>query len=99
MREICLGLMSLHKHGIVHMDVKPDNIMYSYSNDFKLADLGLARIITHLAGEIEEGDSRYLAPELLCSMEALPDLTKADIFSLGATIYEIIKGSELPASG
>jgi serine/threonine protein kinase len=46
--------------------------------------------------EIVEGDSRYMAPELLQELDEfgnMPDLTKADIFSLGATIFEIMTGT------
>ena len=50
-----------------------------------------------MAGEdIVEGDSRYMAPELLQELDEagnMPDLTKADIFSLGATIFEIMTGT------
>lgn len=66
----------------------------SKTNKYKIADLGLSRISKRTLGEeINEGDSRYLAPELLNEANSnLPDLTKADIFSLGITIYELLTG-------
>lgn len=55
----------------------------------------MSRIASRSNGEdINEGDCRYLAPELLNDVyeHSLPDLTKADIFSFGATIYELMTG-------
>ena len=84
------------------MDIKAENILFSYSNKFKLGDLGLGRITTNL-GDIREGDARYLAKEVLAQAtenpDHIPDLTKADIFSLGATCYEIMSGKLLPING
>lgn len=105
MRDVCKGLSILHRKNIVHLDIKTENILFSFSHRFKLSDLGLAQLTTNLNHntEISEGDSRYLAPEMLDiiedNAETIPDLTKADIFSLGATIYEIMTGKELPKNG
>lgn len=115
LRDVCMGLKQLHKQKIVHLDIKPgsyfrlfrcinsqclENILYSRTHKYKIADLGLSRIAERQAGEdINEGDSRYLAPELLSDYsENLPDLTKADIFSLGVTIYELMTGMPPPSS-
>ena len=71
----------------------------SLTNKYKLADLGLARVSKRQHGEdILEGDSRYLARELLNEVEVdgnLPDITKADIFSLGMSLYELMIGIDL----
>jgi wee1-like protein kinase len=102
-RDLCKGLKKLHNQQIVHLDIKPENILFSFNHRFKIADLGLARITTNLCGEIPEGDSRYLAPELMKIMQndpdSIPDLAKADIFSLGCTILEIMNGEPLPNNG
>jgi len=77
------------------LDIKPENILYSKTDKYKIADLGLSRISKRHQGEdIVEGDSRYLAIELLndIGVGGLPDLTKADIFSLGMTCYELMIG-------
>ena len=99
MRDVCLGLNELHNRGIIHLDIKPENIMLSFSGKFKIGDLGMARILTKIVEEqdIPEGDCRYLAKELLNDdpNQAIPDLTKADIFALGITIYELIEGITL----
>jgi len=115
-------LSYLHREIGVHLDIKPDNILYSFTGKYKLADLGLTRLTCRRKGEdVQEGDCRYMAPELLndylgedeedmmqiegnLNIKELiryrkDDLTKADIFSLGATIYELMIGKELPKNG
>jgi serine/threonine protein kinase len=101
-RDILHALESLHKNNIVHLDIKPENILLSLAGHFKLGDLGLCRIAQLNQGEdVSEGDSRYLAKEVLGKAEddRLPDLTKADIFSLGMTLFEIVIMEELPNTG
>lgn len=74
--------------------------MLSKSHCYKLADFGLSRnVLINTTDDISEGDSRYLPPELLNEYNDCKDLHKADIFSLGATIYELIIGEELPCNG
>jgi len=70
-----------------------ENILISKSMKYKIGDMGQSRIVKR-AGDIEEGDSRYVAPELLncddCEDEI--DLKKCDIFSLGMTAFELLTG-------
>ena len=98
LHDVTLGLKELHERGIVHLDIKPENILESFKGNFKIADLGLARLLTAISpeNEIPEGDSRYLAKELLNQdpTHPIPDLRKADVFALGMTIFEIIEGYE-----
>jgi wee1-like protein kinase len=102
LRDVASGLKVLHLKNVVHLDIKPENILFSQSNKYKIADLGLSRIAISVKGEdIIEGDSRYLAPELLNEVQEdyLPDLKKADIFSLGVTFYELITRRTIPNNG
>ena len=58
-------LASLHGQGMVHMDVKPDNIMVGDDGAYKLGDFGLAARLDGAGGSITEGDSRCAAGLLL----------------------------------
>ncbi|KAL9190498.1 hypothetical protein ACHAXT_000204 [Thalassiosira profunda] len=92
LREMALALDLVHKSGLIHLDLKPDNIFVK-GDRYKLGDFGLvSKIENH--DDVEEGDSRYMSMELLSG--DLDDLTKSDIFSLGATMYEICLGREAP---
>ncbi len=94
MRDVCLGLSELHSKDIVHLDIKPENILRSMQGKFKIGDLGMARLLTQIVEEHDypEGDCRYLAKELLNDDPniAIPDLKKADIFALGMITYELV---------
>ncbi|KAL2652408.1 hypothetical protein R1flu_020536 [Riccia fluitans] len=93
--QITQALAAVQACGLAHLDVKPDNI-YFVNGTYKLGDFGRA---TRLDGtiDIEEGDSRYTSPEIL--NEDYSNLHKADIFALGATMYELSRGLPLPSSG
>lgn len=107
LREVLLALELVHQQGMVHLDIKPENIMVK-NNLYKLGDFGLANVftkseekagkaVTAAATDIEEGDSRYMSKDLLDFNPK--DLTKCDIFSLGATMYEVCSGRPLPSCG
>ena len=95
LREILLALDFIHRNHMVHLDIKPDNV-FTKNGLFKLGDFGL---VTKASArrDVEEGDSRYMSMELLSGDST--DLTKSDIFSLGATMYEICLGRPLPMNG
>ena len=102
LREVLLALELVHQQGMVHLDIKPENIFVK--NDlYKLGDFGMANAFTKngekssATPDIEEGDSRYMSKDLLDFSPK--DLTKCDIFSLGATLYEICSGQPLPSCG
>ncbi|AAF02869.1 Similar to Wee1 protein kinase [Arabidopsis thaliana] len=94
MHQIAKALHFVHEKGIAHLDVKPDNI-YIKNGVCKLGDFGCAtRLDKSLP--VEEGDARYMPQEIL--NEDYEHLDKVDIFSLGVTVYELIKGSPLTES-
>ncbi|XVF72580.1 hypothetical protein PTKIN_Ptkin12aG0132400 [Pterospermum kingtungense] len=95
LHQIAKALQYIHERGIAHLDVKPDNI-YVKNGVYKLGDFGCATLLNKNL-PIEEGDARYMPQEIL--NENYDHLHKVDIFSLGVTIYELIRGSPLPESG
>jgi wee1-like protein kinase len=99
LREMLLALEFIHRHNMVHLDIKPENIFIK-NDQYKLGDFGLVTKAASPAGQedVEEGDSRYMSLELLTG-EKGTDLTKSDIFSLGVTMYEICLGRALPMNG
>ena len=101
LRHICLGLNELHQKDIVHLDLKLENILISASGKYKLGDLGFSRLINKLSHNVPEGDTRYLAQELLNDNPdaPLPDLRKADIFSLGILTYELVERRRVLSKG
>lgn len=93
-REVLLALDLIHRNGMCHLDIKPENIFIKGEN-FKLGDFGL--VAKASSGDVEEGDCRYMCMDLLSGNGG--DLTKCDIFSLGASIYEVVRNQPLPAEG
>lgn len=93
--QVANALRFIHERGIAHLDVKPDNI-YVKNGVYKLGDFGCATLLDNSL-PIEEGDARYMPQEIL--NENYEHLDRVDIFSLGASIFELIRGSPLPESG
>ncbi|EME31362.1 Wee1-like protein kinase putative tyrosine kinase Wee1 [Galdieria sulphuraria] len=96
MRNITSALCFIHSKGIVHMDVKPENVLIS-KGVHKLGDFGLACLSDRSDFIEQEGDKRYLCRSMLDPTTA--DFKSADIFALGATMLEIATGKSLPTSG
>ncbi|XP_073157959.1 wee1-like protein kinase [Henckelia pumila] len=95
MHQVSKALMHIHENGIAHLDVKPDNI-YVKHGVCKLGDFGCATLLDRSL-PVEEGDARYMPQEIL--NENYDHLDKVDIFSLGVSVYELVRGSALPESG
>jgi serine/threonine-protein kinase len=93
LRDTAAALEHARRHGLVHRDVKPDNIMLSREGRAKLCDLGLARLAGGEAGAktgIAEGTPYYIAPE---QARGLADVDiRADLYALGATAYHLLAG-------
>ncbi|VDM06934.1 unnamed protein product [Wuchereria bancrofti] len=92
--DIALAVCYLHRHELLHVDIKPQNIMVSFEGICKLGDFSLI-VDLHKHPREEEGDGKYLAPEVLQKGAHKP----SDIFSLGMTMIDICTDLELPNSG
>jgi hypothetical protein len=90
--QACEGLHYAHRHGVVHRDVKPGNLLRAREGEVKLADFGIAKAteqssITQIGSVL--GTAAYLAPEQARGEEAGPS---ADLYALGVVTYQLISG-------
>lgn len=97
---ICEALQYAHDQGIVHRDIKPENILLDKTGRIKIADFGIARMLSHSGAPATPseahqvmGTPHYMAPEQT-EQPLLVD-HRADIYSLGVVFYEMLTG-ELP---
>ena len=100
LRQLCDGIQAVHEAGVVHRDVKPSNVLVTREGDVKVCDFGLAFTegvgltrITQTGASM--GTPEYMAPE---QIEGRRVDSRADIYSLGALMYEVFTG-ELPFVG
>jgi hypothetical protein len=96
--DVASGLAHAHEEGVVHRDIKPQNILVGSYGNSKLADFGIARALdaTHATATGSYlGTAAYSSPEQLRGEEITP---KSDVYSLGCTLYEAAVG-EPPFSG
>jgi serine/threonine-protein kinase len=79
--------------GIVHCDVKPDNLMLTASGDVRLADLGIAKSL-NAKGKAEQSEGVFGSPNYMSPEQArgFPLDHRSDLFSLGATFYRMLLG-------
>ncbi|GMT05521.1 hypothetical protein PENTCL1PPCAC_27695, partial [Pristionchus entomophagus] len=86
----------LHSKDLIHLDIKPENVFLTDKKVCKLGDFGLMFDLKHdHMATVEEGDSKYLAPEVLNN----PPTQAADIFSIGMSILEVSTNMDLPTTG
>jgi DNA-binding response OmpR family regulator len=93
--QICKAIQFIHKHKVLHRDIKPGNIMITNNLDVKLTDFGLAHIIdTHDTSSENQiaGSPAYMSPEAFNENDTLDH--HSDIFSLGVLGYELFTGKK-----
>src|SRR5271170_132708 len=99
--QCCEGLQAAHEKGIIHGDIKPENIMLTPGNRVKILDFGVARRAWNsnpndATKSMETmtatgGTPAYMAPEVLLQK---PDDGRSDFFSLGLVFYEMLGGAQ-----
>ncbi len=103
LREVTDGLAHAHRHGVVHRDIKPDNVMLAEGHAL-LMDFGVAKAIAAGQGEPSGGDQMtltdvgisvgtpaYMAPEQAAADPSID--ARADIYALGVMAYEMLSGA------
>lgn len=93
-RQITQGLSILHKQGIIHRDIKPNNILFRADGSLAIADLGIAKADDrnfNMTGEQEViGTPLYLSPEQIRGKTITP---ASDLYALGIIFYQMLSGA------
>ncbi|MFP5219551.1 MAG: serine/threonine-protein kinase [Actinomycetes bacterium] len=95
----CAGLEHAHRHGVLHRDVKPENLLFNAAGQIKVTDFGIAKVVggsqalATSSGDIL-GTPAYMAPEQAEGKELGPP---ADVYATGVMLYELLSG-RLPFS-
>ena len=94
--QVAKGLEAAHEQGIIHRDIKPQNIIISREGKIKVADFGIARMVsTETSTTSSMGSVHYISPE---QARGSACDARSDIYSLGITLYEMVTG-QVPFDG
>ena len=85
----CAGLAHAHRAGVIHLDIKPDNLMLDENGVVKVLDFGIARVLKGDATATRRlaGTLRYMSPE---QVTGRPMDRRSDVFSLGCSLFELV---------
>lgn len=92
MYQLCSAVLFAHQHGVIHRDIKPQNVFITVDGTVKLGDFGIATFQNgaHVTrSEVVVGSVHYLAPEISQGNPATP---QSDIYAIGVTFFELITG-------
>src|SRR5215469_7375494 len=92
-RQIAEGLDTAFKHGVVHRDIKPQNIVINSKDEVKITDFGLARsreTVTLTQSNVFMGTAYYIPPEQAESGRSAD--TRSDLYSVAAVLFEMLTG-------
>jgi serine/threonine protein kinase len=91
--QICAGIGYAHRAGLVHCDVKPQNMLVTAEGRVKITDFGIARALSSLptneATDVVWGSPQYYSPEQAAGEAPTP---ASDVYSIGVVMYEMLAG-------
>ena len=89
-RQLCAGVAAAHDKGVVHRDLKPQNVMLDGRGQVRITDFGLAGLAGTIHGDdVRSGTPGYMSPEQLSGREVT---ARSDLYAVGLVLYELFTG-------
>lgn len=84
--QLCRALMYIHQQGLIHYDLKPDNVLVTSEGQIKLIDFGLSSAVSQESGQHLRGSPAYMAPEYI---QGFAVDHRLDLYALGVSLFEL----------